>query len=83
MSLFLKTQDLTEKNRLIIQNKILLDLNIKDVKINNQKWEEDKYKSNYSKEIYNSLDKKEKEHIISSCSIDSEIYETKTLFWQE
>jgi hypothetical protein len=82
MSLFLKTQELTENNRLIIQNKILLDLNIKDAKINNVQMEENKYKNSHSKEIYESLSEKQKEHIASLCSIDSEIYETKNLFWQ-
>jgi hypothetical protein len=82
ISLFLKTEEITEKNCSTIQNKILLDLNIKDAKINNVKWNEDEYKSSHSKEIYDSLSKKEKEHITSSCSIDSEIYQTETLFWK-
>ena len=82
MSLFIKTEKLTENNRSIIQNKILIDLNIKNVKIINQKWKEDGHKDDRSKNIYDSLTEKEKNHIRSACSVDLEIYETDSLFWK-
>lgn len=82
MSLFIKTKELTENNRLIIQNKILSDLSIKNTEINNVRWEQERYSSNHSKDLYDSLTQKEKEDIRSACFIDSEIYETDSLFWK-
>jgi hypothetical protein len=82
MSLFIKPEILKEINQNTIQNKILLSLGIKNKDIINQQWEEDKYKMYKSKEIYESLSKKEKEYIRSASAIDSEIYETNNLFWK-
>jgi hypothetical protein len=82
MSLFIKTETLKENNRTPIQNKILSDMNIYNLNINNLKWKDDEYKNNYSKDIYNSLTIKEKDSIRSTSSVDSEIYESESLFWK-
>jgi hypothetical protein len=82
ISLFFKPEILQEKNQLTIQNKILSDLQITNAKFKNYKWQENRYKNFQSKEIYESLTKKEKNYIKTVNFIDSEIYETDSLFWK-
>ena len=82
ISLFFKPEILKEKNRTTIQNKILVDLQITNAKINNYEWKDTSYKNFQSKEIYESLTEKEKNYIKNLSSIDSEIYETQSLFWK-
>jgi hypothetical protein len=84
MSLFIKPEILIEKNQTIIQNTILSGLNIKKQKINNPEWIQSPWghENSQSKEIYNSLTKKEKEYIKTLNPIDSEIYDTESLFYK-
>lgn len=81
MSLFIKPEIITKNNQSIIQEKILTDLGITIQEIKNPKWQENRYKSTYSKIIYESLTNSEKEYIRSVSNIDTDIYETADLFW--
>jgi hypothetical protein len=76
----IKPEDLSENNIEKIQNKILLDLKIFDKKITNRPYNFQEYSNSQSKEIYETLTKKEKEKIKTLSSVDSEIYETHSLF---
>lgn len=81
VALLVKSTTLTNENIPIIQNKILDDLGIKDKYIDPKKVIQSDFENPYSKNLYNSLTNKEKEYIRSISDIDSEIYETETLFW--
>ena len=80
LSLFIKPEDLLENNIEKIQTKILFDLKILDKKITNRPYNFQEYSNSQSKEIYETLTKKEKEKIKTLSSVDSEIYETHSLF---
>jgi hypothetical protein len=84
MSLFIKPEILIEKNQVIIQNTILSGLNIEKQQLNNPKWVQSPWghKNVQSKIIYESLTEKEKEYIKTVNFIDSEIYETQSLFYK-
>jgi hypothetical protein len=81
LSLLIKPEDLSENNIEKIQNKILLDLKIPDKKITNRPYNFQEYSNSQSKEIYETLTKKEKEKIKLINNIDCEVYETQSLFY--
>ena len=80
LSLLIKPEDLSENNIEKIQRKILLDLKIPDKKIKNKPYNFQEYSNGQSKEIYETLTKKEKEKIKLISNIDCEVYETPSLF---
>ena len=80
LSLLIKPEDLSENNIEKIQRKILLDLKIPDKKITNKPYNFQEYSNGQSKEIYETLTKKEKEKIKLISNIDCEVYETPSLF---
>ena len=80
LSLVIKPEDLSENNIEKIQRKILLDLKIPDKKITNKPYNFQEYSNGQSKEIYETLTKKEKEKIKLISNIDCEVYETPSLF---
>jgi hypothetical protein len=51
-----------------------------DKKIINRPYNLEEYSNDQSKEIYETLNKKEKERIMAISNIDCEIYETPSLF---
>jgi hypothetical protein len=81
ISLLLKTNDLTQENVVKVQNKILLDLRIDKTEIYNGPYNSKQFENKFSKKIYKSLTKKEKQFIETLNPIDLEIYETSSLFW--
>ena len=81
ISLILKPEDLSENNIDKIQKKILFDLNINHDNIKQNLYNREHYRSLGSEFIYNELTDKEKKYIYSISSIDSEIYETKDIFY--
>ena len=81
ISLILKPEDLSENNILEIQNTIMSDLNIKNFQPNNKKYQREVYRDINSEFVYSSLTHKDKEYILSLSDIDSEIYETKNIFF--
>lgn len=80
LSLLIKPEDLSENNIEKIQKKILLDLKIPNKKITNRPYNFQEYSNSQSKEIYETLTKKEKEKIKLINNIDCEVYETPSLF---
>lgn len=80
LSLLIKPEDLSENNIEKIQKKILLDLKIPNKKITNRPYNFQEYSNSQSKEIYETLTKKEKERIKLINNIDCEVYETPSLF---
>jgi hypothetical protein len=80
LSLLIKPEDLSENNIEKIQRQILLDLKIPNKKITNRPYNFQEYNNSQSKEIYETLTKKEKEKIKLISNIDCEVYETPSLF---
>jgi predicted DNA-binding protein YlxM (UPF0122 family) len=81
ISLILKPEILSENNIKIIQNAIMSDLGIKQFQANNKKYQREMYRNMHSEFVYNSLTNKDKEYVLSLSNIDSEIYETKKIFF--
>ncbi len=81
VSLLIKSEDLTLKNTKNVYNKILTDLNIpltpitQKIQSRANSWNPD------STRIYASLTDKEKEKILEFNSIDAEVYNTSSLFY--
>lgn len=81
VSLILNSEDLTKNNVKKAQYKILDDFNISGVEIKHSLQKASNYWNPDSTRIYNSLTEKDKEIILSLSPIDSEIYNTKSLFY--
>jgi uncharacterized protein (DUF1499 family) len=81
ISLIFKPEDLSENNVSIIQKIIMSDLGINNFKANNKPYQREHYRSVSSEFIYDSLTKKDKEYLLSISNIDSEVYETKKIFY--
>lgn len=82
VSLLIKSENLSLQNVNKIHNKILNDFGITDFKINHKIQKASNYWNPDSTRIYNSLDKKDKERILSYSPVDSEIYNTESLFYK-
>lgn len=83
LNLFLKIDNIKDKNLSKITNKILLDLNIKE-KVNNKTViKKETFENIYSKKLFESLSKKDKELLYNISSVDSEVYNTNKYFWSE
>jgi hypothetical protein len=82
VSLLIKSEDLSLQNVNKVHNKILNDFDITDFEINHKIQKASNYWNPDSTRIYNSLDKKDKERILSYSPIDSEIYNTESLFYK-
>lgn len=81
VSLLIKSEDLHLSNISKIHNKILNDFNINNVEIKHKIQKASNYWNPDSTRIYNSLNKKDKERILSYSPIDAEIYNTSSLFY--
>lgn len=81
VSLLIKSEDLHLENISKIYNKILNDFNIYDVNINHKIQKASNYWNPDSTRIYNSLNEKDKERILSYSPVDAEIYNTSSLFY--
>jgi hypothetical protein len=81
VSLLIKSEDLSLKNTKNVYNKILIDLGIPELPINQKlqsranSWNPD------STRIYSTLTEKEKESILDFNSVDAQIYNSKSLFY--
>lgn len=82
VSLLIKSEDLSLQNVNKVHNKILNDFDITNFEINHKIQKASNYWNPDSTRIYNSLDKKDKERILSYSPIDSEIYNTESLFYK-
>jgi hypothetical protein len=81
VSLLVKSEELSLKNVNNIHKKILNDFNIHNFEINHKIQKASNYWNPDSTRIYNSLDKKDKEKLLSYSPIDAEIYNTESLFY--
>ncbi len=81
VSLLIKSDNLHLSNINKIYKKILKDFNIYNVEINHKIQKASNYWNPDSTRIYNSLNEKDKERILSYSPIDAEIYNTSSLFY--
>jgi hypothetical protein len=82
VSLLIKSEELSLPNVNKVHTKILNDFNITNFEINHKIQKASNYWNPDSTRIYNSLDKKDKERILSYSPIDAEIYNTDSLFYK-
>jgi hypothetical protein len=81
VSLLMKSEDLHLSNVNKIYKKILQDFNIYNVEIEHKIQKASNYWNPDSTRIYNSLNEKDKERILSYSPIDAEVYYTSSLFY--
>jgi hypothetical protein len=81
VSLLIKSEDLSLKNTKNVYNKILSDLNIPIVEINQKLQSRENSWNPDSTRIYSTLTEKEKEQILEFNSIDANIYNSQSLFY--
>lgn len=81
VSLLIKSEDLKKENIDKIQEKILNDLDIKKPKIEYKMQKASNYWNPDSTRIFNSLNSKDIEKILHINSVDSEVYNTTSLFY--
>jgi hypothetical protein len=80
VALLIKSEDLHFSNVNKIYSKILNDFNIDNVEIKHKIQKASNYWNPDSTRIYNSLNNKDKERLLSYSPIDAEIYYTESLF---
>lgn len=81
VSLLIKSENLSLLNVTKIYDKILKDFDIHNVTINHKIQKASNYWNPDSTRIYNSLNEKDKEKILSYSPIDAEVYNTSSLFY--